>query len=60
MEGSEVSATLPQVWDRRLERRFDGNRLEHDILARAYDLIAPRPSRSVDERQRFAAEGGES
>ena len=42
MEGLEVLASAPSLWGDRVQRGFVGNRLERDILARAYELIAPR------------------
>ena len=50
MEGLEIQATSPSLWGDRIHRGFVGNRLERDILTRAYELIAPR-RRSSCQRQ---------
>lgn len=54
MEGLEVLATSPSLWGDRVQRGFVGNRLERDILARAYELIAPRVRSSCQRQDRIA------
>jgi hypothetical protein len=64
MEGLEVLATSPTLWGDRIQRGFVGNRLERDILTRAYELIAPQRRSSCQRQGRatvceiVSAEGG--
>jgi hypothetical protein len=58
MEGLDVQVTSPSLWGDRIQRGFIGNRLERDILARAYELVAPR-ARSSCQRQGRAEEGAD-
>jgi hypothetical protein len=41
----EGLATIPTRWGQRVQRGFAANRLERDILARVYELVAPRRTR---------------
>jgi hypothetical protein len=41
----EGLATIPTRWGQRVQRGFAANRLERDILARVYELVAPGRTR---------------